>query len=86
MVAAARMALTERPRLAESAAVRERFGLTAPQMRALRKAGIIPDPLPGTRLYDLKAIERALDALGNPDATIAAEEQKMLAEARTWGK
>ena len=80
------MTALDRPRLADAAAVRETFGLQPHQMRALRKARIIPDPLPGTRLYDLKAIERALDARGGPDATIAAEEQKMLAEARSWGK
>lgn len=72
------------PRLIRAPEVCLRFGMNRPQLARLRRLGVIPGPLPGTRLYDAEAITRALDALGGPGATIASEEREMLAEAKRW--
>lgn len=73
-------------RLIKARDVRARLGVTGGQLARLRKRGLIPGPVPGTRLYDFDAIKRALDALSGMEATIASEEAQMLEEAKRWGE
>jgi len=74
------------PRLISAAQLRMFLGCGPRTVRQLRKHGLLPDPLPGTRLYDLKAVERALDRASDPGAQSVRDEQELIQRARRWGR
>src|SRR5229473_3413907 len=74
------------PRLIPAAQLRARLGCDGAQLRRLRKRGILPGPLPGTRLYDMRAVERALDGPSDSKARLSLVEQRLLERARRWGR
>ena len=73
-------------RLVSAAFVRAYLGVDGAMLRRMRERGSAPDPVPGTRKYDFVAVQRALDRLNNPDATMSAAEEDLIKRARQWGK
>ncbi len=49
-------------------------GLEVEGYRAAIRRGIFPGPIPGTKRYDLKAIDRRLDVLSGLDCKAAVQE------------
>ena len=78
----------QRPRLITTSQLRAYLGCDGRAMRKLRERGLLPEPLPGTRRYDFKAVERALDRRTAPaaESSSAEAEERLIEKARTWGK
>jgi hypothetical protein len=61
-------------RLISVAGLRAYLGVSGAELARMRKAVPLPAPVPGTRKYDIEAVKRALDALGERSlATVAAD-------------
>lgn len=74
------------PRLISARQLRTYLGVDGAGLCRMRKAGSIPNPVPGTTKYDFEAVKRALDRLSGPDASIADAEARLIGRARQWGK
>jgi hypothetical protein len=72
-------------RFASPAQIRAWLGLSGGTILRLRKAGRFPDPLPGTRKYDVEAVKRALDQAQGTEAKSETAEERLIARARRWG-
>lgn len=55
-------------------------------MLRMRRAGSLPEPVPGTRKYDFEAVKRGLDRLGDPKAQSSSDEDELIARAKAWGR
>jgi hypothetical protein len=66
--------------------VRAYLGVNGATLSRMRKAGSLPPPVAGTRLYDFEAVKRALDPIGRSEGTIASVEDELIARAKLWGK
>ena len=74
------------PRLVTPAELRAYLGVSPSGLARLRKAGTIPQPLPGSRRYDLEAVKRALDNPRGSALESAADEDELIARAKAWRK
>jgi hypothetical protein len=74
------------PRLMRPRQLRQYLGVSGAGLKRLRDKGLIPEPLPGTRMYDRAAVDRALDRQSDPKATMASDEDELIQRARQWGK
>lgn len=70
------------PRLMRPRALRQYLGVSGAGLKRLRDKGLLPDPLPGTRLYDREEVQRRLDARNDPKATMESAEERLIKRAR----
>ena len=76
-------------RLVSAAYLRAYLGVDASTLARLRRARVIPGPLPGSRRYDFEAVKRSLDKRGAAVETsnAAAVEEELIARAKAqWQK
>lgn len=72
-------------RLWTAAQLRAYLGGDSALISRLKKQGVLPRPLPGTRRYDREAVIRALDQASGIEGKIADAEQRLIGRARQWG-
>jgi len=76
-----------RARFITSAQLYAYLGCGRAAVRRLRKRGLLPDPLPQTRLYDFDAVNRLLDRSVAPgvESSSTEAEARLIEKARRWG-
>ena len=81
--------MSQAPRLLTIEAAAAYCGVTVSTYRAWISEARVPGPVPGTRRYDLRAIDRALDSASGladseaPDAETAYDEWKRASATET---
>lgn len=56
--------MNEPKRIVNQKAAREYLGISRTLFLKLQEQGVLPGPIPGTKRYDLRALEHSLDRVG----------------------
>jgi hypothetical protein len=72
--------------LVDSVTAREMLGVSVGQFRRMRKRGLLPQPLPGTRLYPRDAIKKLVDNKPGIQELRQAAGARLDERTAKWGK
>lgn len=71
-------------RIVNNTEARNYLGISRTLFEKLQKQGVIPQPLPGTKRYDIKAIDKALDRIALSGGTHIDDPDEQAASYERW--